>query len=517
MMHTDNSQLEIINKYINLFVIRYKLIIISALLTVSIGYAVYLRMPKIYESTASIMYQEQNINPTRLSPDQELRITEMVNTVTQQVLSRANLIQLVNDFNLYADSLKRLPIDDIIVRLREKDIHVNLDRQRGNVFSVSYRGSDPQTVMAVTNALSMKFIEENMRFREERARETSNYIQDELRMSKEKLQEKESQMRDYKLKYYNEMPEERANNMSRLNALQQQFQAIQANIPDREQTRLLITEQIEIRKNIQNAATATESGSGGAMDELINARNTLKELQSRYTHEHPRVQRLEKRIKQLESDLKASGVDSDNLLSGGFEGDARMQELVIQLKQVDLDLMTLRKESDGILTQIQTYQKWIDAAPIREAEWAALSRDYDELKRYHDTLVAQSLAAEAAETLEARQKGSQFKIVDPAYFPKTPVKGSFLKFFLASIAIGFAAGVGLILGLDFMDTSFKSRGEIENYLKIPVVCSIPLILTETEIKKNKIKDFMWHFFFVVWTLCLISAITFSIHKGFIIL
>ena len=286
----------------------------------------------------------------------------MVNTVTQQVLSRVNLIQLVNDFNLYSSMQKRFPIDDIIVLLREKDIDVNVERERGNVFSVAFRGDDPQTVMAVTNALAMKFIEENIRVREERARETASYIQDELRMSKETLHEKESQMRDYKMKYYNEMPEERTNNMSRLNALQEQFQAIQTNISDREQTRLLVSEQIAIRKNIQDSSSGSETGGGGTIDELITARNTLKELKTRYTDEHPRVKRLEKRIKQLESDLHANGTDSDSVLSGGFEGDTRMQELVLQLKEIDLDLMTLRKESANILTQMKTYQAWIDAS-----------------------------------------------------------------------------------------------------------------------------------------------------------
>jgi polysaccharide biosynthesis transport protein len=516
-MNTEKSQLDILNKYINLFISRHKLIIISVLLTVSVGSIVYLKMPKIYQSSASIIYQEQNINPSRLSPDQEMRITEMVNTVTQQVLSRVNLIQLIKEFNLYSVMQKQFPIDDLIVILRDKDIAVNVERQRGNVFSVSFKGEDPQTVMAVTNSLAMKFIEENMRVREERARETATYIQDELRMSKEKLQEKESQMRDYKLIYYNEMPQQRADNMTRLNALQQQFQAIQTNIPNREQTRLLVTEQIEIRKNLQNSDTATESGGGSTIDELINARNTLKELHTRYTKDHPRVIRLEKRIKQLESDLQMSGTDSSKALSGGFENDSRMQELVLQLKQIDLDLMTLRKESENILSQIKIYQKYLDAAPIREAEWAALSRDYDEQKKYHDTLVAQSLAAEAAESLEARQKGSQFKIVDPAYLPKSPIKGSFLMFLLASIAIGFAAGSGLILGLDFMDTSFKTSHEIENFLKIPVVCALPLIMTESEKKNEKIKDILWYCFFSVWIISLIATMLYLKSQGSIVL
>ena len=522
-MKTQPSQLDILNKYMNLFINRYKLLIVCLLLAVSAGYPAYLKIPKTYQSSASIIYQEQNINPSRLSPDEGMQIREMVNTVTQQVLSRTNLEKIIKEFHLYANMQKSLPIEDIIERLREKDIEVNVQRERGNVFSVSFMGKEPQTVMKVTNELAAKFIEENLRVREERAKETATYIQDELLMSKETLHKKESQMRDYKLKFYNEMPDQRASNMTRLNALQEQFQAVLSNLHDREQTRLLVSEQLEIRKDIQSAATGsaaynTENIRTGPWDQLEIARNTRQELLSRYTNEHPSVKRIEKQIRQLESELKNYKVsDTGNEIDTPTTYDSRIQDLDLQLKEIDLDLKALRNESKNITTHIKIYQQWIEAAPIREAEWTALTRDYDELKRYHDTLLAQSLAAEAVENLERRQKGSQFKIVDPAYLPITPVKGSFRQIFLVSIIIGLGAGAGLILGFDFMDTSFKDQKEIEAFLQLPVTCALPLLVTETEKKHKKTRDLLWYCFFAAWLLLLIGGTLYLWNRGLLIL
>jgi len=522
-MKSQPSQLDILNKYINLFTNQYKLIVVCLLLAVSAGYPVYLQIPKAFQSSASIIYQEQNINPSRMSPDDGIQISEMVNTVTQQVLSRTNLEKIIKKFDLYAGMQKNLPIDDIIDRLREKDIEVTVKRDKGNVFNVSFKGTEPQTVMKVTNELAAKFIEENLRVREERAKETATYIQDELHMSKKTLHKKESQMRDYKLKFYNEMPDQRASNMTRLNALQQQFQAIQSTFHDREQTRLLVSEQLEIRKDIQRTtagATADESGNNriGPWQQIEIAKNTRQKLLSRYTSEHPNVKRIEKQISQLESELKsykASGTGNEIYTPTAY--DSRTQELDLQLKEIDLDLKTLRNESKNILSQIKTYQKWIEAAPIREAEWSSLTRDYDELKKYHDTLLAQSLAAEAAESLERRQKGSQFKIVDPAYLPITPVKGTFRQIFLISILIGLASSTCLILGSDFMDTSFKDQKEIEAYLQLPVTCALPLLVTETEKKHKKTKDLLWHCFFTAWLIALIGATLYLLSNGLLIL
>jgi len=200
-LSAQQSQQEVLFGYVNLILRRYRLIGVCFLLAITAAYPYYIFVPNIYRSSASIIYQEQNINPSRMSPDEEMRIEEMVNTVTQQVLSRKNLEQIIKQFDLYPEMRKNVPIENVMMRMRENDVSVNVSRQRGNVFSVAYTGSDPQTVKKVTDALAARFIEENMRMREERATERANYIREELQMSKEKLRIKEAQMRDYKQKY----------------------------------------------------------------------------------------------------------------------------------------------------------------------------------------------------------------------------------------------------------------------------------------------------------------------------
>ncbi|MCF8109943.1 MAG: hypothetical protein K9J85_00490 [Desulfobacteraceae bacterium] len=538
----EQSQLDVLKNYMNLLVKRSRLIAVCILVAVTAGLLFYLSQPKIYESSASIIYQEQRINPSRFSPDETRQMREMVNTVAQQVMSRGNLENMIGSYNLYQNPEKEPSMAGLIARARD-NIDVTMARDRGNVFSVSFQGKDPSTVMDVTNWLASKFIEENLRVREERARETSSYIHDELRMAKQRLNKKEAEMRDYKLKHYNEMPEQREANMGRLNALQEQFQALQTNIYNLEQTRLLMSEQLEIRRSLRDEETAAASGAGEeggstTAQELAEARSALNDLLDRYKSEHPEVKRQEQRIRRIEERLETErrqrqaeveerelpGVrDTEETLVGERDAeflsqqDTRIGELAARIREIDVNLKTLRKESDNILEQIRNYQQWVEAAPIREAEWAALTRDYEELRDYHDELLSQSLAAEAAESLEVRQKGSQFKVVDPAFMPKTPIKGTFLKILLASIAAGLAAGGGIAFGLDFMNTSFKDAKEVENFLQLPVTCALPLIVTETEQRRARIKSIAWFSFFTVWVAVLITAAVYFWQQGDIII
>ncbi|MFW5908679.1 MAG: GumC family protein [Desulfosalsimonas sp.] len=537
----EQSQIDVLKKYMNLLIDRYRLIAVCVFLVVSAGFYFYLSQPKVYESSASIIYQEQRINPSRFSPDESRQMREMVNTVAQQVMSRGNLENMIKNYSLYRNPERDPSMEELIARARE-NINVTMERDRGNVFSVSFQGKDPSTVMDATNWLASKFIEENLRVREERARETSTYIHNELSMAKERLNKKEAEMRDYKLKHYNEMPDQRAANMTRLNALQEQFQALQTNIYNLEQTRLLMSEQLEIRRGLQDeeTAAATDAGEGAESNtaqELAEARTSLNDLLDRYTSEHPQVKRQQQRISRIEARLETerqqqTGTEQQELPGIGdaeetvvaerdaellSRQDTRIGELAGRIREIDVNLSTLRKESDNILMQIGNYQKWVEAAPIREAEWASLTRDYEELRDYHDELLSQSLGAEAAESLEISQKGSQFKVVDPAFMPKTPVKGTFLKILLASIAAGLAAGGGIAFGLEFMNTSFKDAKEVENFLQLPVTCALPLIVTEKEQKRAMIKRIAWFLFFAVWLAALITAGVYFWQQGEIII
>ncbi|MFW6334185.1 MAG: GumC family protein [Desulfosalsimonas sp.] len=306
-MEKQQSQADILKRYLNLIFARHRLIAACVLLAVTAGLFFYLSRPELYQSTASIVYQQQRINVSRSSMDDGRRFEEMVKTVTQQVLSRSNLEKMIKGFDLYPEMMRELPVEDVIERMRSKDIDVGMERGKGEVFTVSYKGKEPRKVMQVTNSLASKFIEINLQLREERARETADYIQDELEMAKERLNKQEAQMRDYKQKHYNEMPEQRSANMNRLNALQEQYQAIQGNINELENTRFLIGEQLEVRRELREKTSTgqgeeVEPESDGPAQNLAAARNRLQSLLTRYTEDHPEVKRQKKRIEQLESE-----------------------------------------------------------------------------------------------------------------------------------------------------------------------------------------------------------------------
>jgi len=493
----EQQQHQQIRKYLDLFV-RWKGFIVAAILiSLPAGLAVYLTTPKVYQSTSLLSYQQQSVNPSqnKLSPDMVSAIRDVVSTLTQMVTSRTNLENVITTLDLYPEMRQKLPMEDVVDMMR-KNIEIEPSKQ-GDIFQIRFSGGQPDKVVKVTNALAAKFIEENLKYREERATETSAYASDELEMAKSVMDRKEAVIRDYKLKHYNELPEQRQTNVERLIGLQEQYQAKQESIQDLEKTMILIQDQISNRRRMIAqtdllAADGTTRGTAAQQgiavnpaDRLIQLRALLKSLEIKYTENHPEIKRTKRQIAKLEQDLATGRVQPDGGLAGSSaqsqgSADPVILQLETQLKNVQLSIRNINEEKEGLRKTIAQYEEWVTAAPVREAEWSALTREYGELKRHYDMLVSSDLQAKSMLNLEKRQKGSQFKIVDSARFPEKPIKPDFVKILAVALFCGLGLGFGVPLVWDFLDPSFRDLNDIEAYLGVPVLCTIPLIETERE-------------------------------------
>jgi polysaccharide biosynthesis transport protein len=513
-----NAEQKQFNKILKFVSRNLRLILSCCLCACVAGLFWYLKSPMVYQATALIMYQQQQINPTRMSPDVQTRLPEMVNTVSQQVASRDNLEEIIRSHELYPGRRQRMPIEDVVEAMRR---NIQIEPKRGaDIFQVSFTGDEPRQVMRVANALASKFIEENIRFREQRVTGTLAYIKDELAIAQASLDKQEESMRDYKLRYYNELPEQRAANIARLNTLLTQDQNIQNNLQELKRTQLLIQEQISLRKDILARLLGGQTGDildENPATELIRVRQELEVLRSRYTLNHPDVRRLESRLAVLleaQAETKASRPRTD---AGAIPLDNQLAQLELQLKGIDLSETKLKMDQERVRSQIEQVQQWVEATPVREAEWAAITRDYSQLQQHYQTLVARNLEAESAELLERRQKGSQFRIIESAHLPNKPFSPNFRKFMIYALALGLGAGFTLAYLLEFQDTSFKDVKDLENYLGLPVSCAIPVLQTGGEKKWLLLRNVAWTVVLSAGFAILSGGMLLLWHRGMIIL
>jgi uncharacterized protein involved in exopolysaccharide biosynthesis len=225
------------------------------------------------------------------------------------------------------------------------------------------------------------------------------------------------------------------------------------------------------------------------MTQLNNLKRDLSNAQSKYTENHPDVIDLKKKIANLEKRVEArrqEGLKEDNSATPVLDPASKrlLTQYTEQHNEVQLEIRRLKEEGIKLKEQIVLYQKRIEDAPKREQELVLLTRDYDLLKSNYQSLLDKKIQAQMAENLERKQQGEQFKILDPARVPENPVKPDRNKILLIGAFLGIATGFGLAWFRESLDQSFHSVPEVEEYLGIPVIATIPSLKEERNLRQS---------------------------------
>lgn len=494
MALNDNRQQ--LQQYVDLF-LRNKWLITLPFLVITLGsLIVSLAIPNIYQASTTILVVPQKVPENYVRSTVPAAVADRLQTLNQQIMSRTRLQQVIERYGLYREEAKKMAPEEIIELMRKKiDVSVNQRTRSGvNSFTLSFQNPDPRIAMQVTNGLASLYIEENLKLRERQAKETANFLDRELEKLEKQLAKKEALLSAFKQKYMGELPDQQDANLRMLDRLEVQYQTSSSALEAAKDRQIQLQQQL----NQLHAAGNTVVVGGQVMaadpdvDRLEKMKEYLSVLRTRYTEAHPDVISLKAKIRKLEKEVAAkkrpeSG-SSVGQVAGHRASSPAAVELNNQLVSVRREISQLQRELKRLRAEIDTVNAKVENAPKREAELVALTRDYGNLHQNYQNLLDRKIEAQLAENLEMQQQGEQFKILDPAQLPVKPFKPDRRKILLAGMVLGLGIGVGLALLLDFLGKSYRYVPEIEEELGVPVLVTIPKILTGKELKWRKMKN-----------------------------
>ena len=504
MINTEKS-LDI-HDYTEIFLRRIWYIVIPfvVILAAASLYAFYL--PKVYRATTLVLVTPQKVPEAFVRATVTSKTEDRLQSISQEIMSRTRLELVISEFKLYSEEAKSLRQEEIIELMR-KNIQVELKGKEG-FFTISYTGKDPRIVTMVTNKLASLFIEENLKIREQQAQGTSDFLSVELNATRAKLEEQETAVTRFKKQFMGELPEQREANLKILDQLQLQSQKISDNVKAAQDRKVIIQKQLSDIKiqmalgrpsgNPENpkeegTATTTESdlsqrpltdrkGLSYYEAQLTHGRNLLTALKSKYTGRHPDIQNTEKYIADLEKKIENMKAEGTGETMEGKEKailsppvDPLVRAVENQLIATDLEIKRLGEEDSRSKARIAGFQARVENTPIRELAMSNLARDYQNTKESYQSLLKKSQEAEQAENLERRQKGEQFKVIDPARIPEKPLKGKIIKILLFGLLAGMGSGLGMAFVREQMDRSFRDAADLEATMEVKVLANIPKI------------------------------------------
>ncbi len=453
-------------------------------------------LPDRYRSETLILVVPQRVPESYVKATVTSRIEDRLQALSQQILSRTNLERIIQDFNLYPEQRGTVTMEEIVGEMRRD---IRLDVVRGDAFRVAYIGGEPRTVMEVTDRLAALVIDENLRDREVLAEGTNQFLESQLQDARQRLMEHEKKLETYRKQYAGELPSQQNSNIQAMQNAQLQIQSIIESINrDRDRRRTVERQLEDLQQEILpalppvtlQAGDAAAQG-GTAAQQLEAARASLQALELRFKPDHPEINLWKRRIRDLE---RKAEVEALNAPAGAPAVAAvspaeaarrkRIRDVQGELEALDREIASRQDEERRLRTIAGSYQRRMEMAPTRESELVELTRDYGTLQTIYQNLLTKNEEAKIAASLERRQSGEQFKVLDPARMPERPYSPNRLLIALTGIMVGLGLGIGLIAIAEYRDGSFRTDDEVASVLSLPVLAVIPVMLSNAERRRQ---------------------------------
>jgi succinoglycan biosynthesis transport protein ExoP len=301
-----------------------------------------------------------------------------------------------------------------------------------------------------------------------------------------------------------ELPSQLEANLRTLDRLslerQSNAEAIERNASLRLNLERQIAETPEVLTQTSAAAAAPGQAPAAPLDprveEYRKAQLEYEQATAMFTSRHPQVQsakaRLDRLAAQLPPDVPAAVVNVTapaKSTTNPTTPNPLYQKLVAQIQEVKTESEILQKEKSYVESEIQRFSRRVENTPQSEERLAEVLRKSTSLQKQSDELKAKLAEAQLAQSLEGRQKGSQFVVIDPANYPLRPTKPNKVAVALAGIIASLAIAIGLAVAMDVARQRVWTQTEIEAFWGAPVLIDIPEIVTDSDVavqRKKKI-------------------------------
>src|SRR5947208_4243099 len=144
--------------------------------------------PDTYVSSAIIRVVPPQVPEAYVPTNLNMEMSQRIGAMAQTILSRGNLTNIINTFNLYARDRQRKPMEDVVEDMK-RDIHIsqvsNIAGSRNvSAFTISFSYENRIMAQKVTADLVSRFMSENTRDRTTQSVLTTQFLKDQLESAK---------------------------------------------------------------------------------------------------------------------------------------------------------------------------------------------------------------------------------------------------------------------------------------------------------------------------------------------
>ena len=406
-------------------------------------------LPTLYRSSATLLIESQQL-PTEVAQAPGAGVIEQrIAKIREKVLSRGDLIALIEQYDLYSSDRRMKPLSKIIDKMKKATTIGALQGDIGepaaggpqsNVIALdmSFDYPDPVKAQEVLQSFVSSFLKMDSDVVEDQASLTVRFLEDQAQKLQGQIQLIESQI-------------------TRLKA-QNGAALVQSGVPAMLDTGSYSAQIIDLQ-NQNRQLMIQRRRPAGRDTQLAQAEAALSAAQAIYSDTHPDVVAARERVKAL----RAVPV------SDAGEG-AAIDE---QMRANSEAIAALRAQRDAALSRASALSAGQSRAPAILEQAAQLEDRANALRDQYKDVSANLLKAQNSARMAGEQRGERLSLIEPASLPDHPNWPNRPLMIAAGVIAGAFLGLLAVLIVELLKRPLRSPVQIEG-LGLPVIGIVPI-------------------------------------------
>ncbi len=514
--------------------------VIASLLVAT--FLVAILIPPVYRSSATILIEEQEIPKDLIRSTISAYAWQRIQTISQRVMTRSNLLRLINQFGLYPNKRRSDTTEELIRRMRNDvkltpitarviDPATGQPRRATIAFKLSYDGDTPVIAQKVDNELTTLYLNENLKTRTEQATNTYKFLTDQAQKLQTHITHLEAKIASFKEKHLHSLPDLQRLNLELLDRnqndlieadnelrslqdrktfLESQLAQIDPNAPvigsdgrpildPQSRLEALETEYATKRAEyypdypdvirLKSEIAGLKKQIGGVSDrqaeikEAARLKAKLAAERAKYSDSYPDVVKLKTELAALQTRMKKEA--SDPGAPSEKPQNPAYLTLNAELQGVKARIAAATRQRAQLRTKNADFEKYLAETPSVQRKYRDLRRDYENSQQQYLKLKSKQMDAKIGEQMEKDQEGERLSLIDPPDLPQKPAKPNRFAIIILGFVLSMGGGLGYAVFAESVDKSVHGAHGLDALLGEAPLSVIPYIENSSDHKHRQ--------------------------------
>jgi uncharacterized protein involved in exopolysaccharide biosynthesis len=407
-------------------------------------------LPTLYRSTASLLVQSQDLPSAVVQAPTSGDIEQRIARIRERVLSRGDLIRLIEQNNLYPEERQNTPLSKIVEKMRKATTVGAQTNDLGGqqsggpdtiAIDISFDYSNPGEAQAVLQSYVNDFLAQDNEDVAEQARLSVRFLEDQANRLRSQISTIENQLTSLKARNGAALATTGAPPMLDLGTYSGQIASLE------NQNRQLL---------------AQVSRAPQKDPQIASAEATLAAAQALYNDNHPDVAAARERLRAVQQMVRANPAQDEAAIVRS------------QIAANNQAIASLQAARSSAMARAQSAMAGSARAPAILEQAMQLENQASGLREQYKTVSNDLLKAQNGARLANEQRAERLSLIEPPNLPDTPYSPDRPLLIAGGAILGLFLGLLLAFAVEFIRRPLRSPSQIES-LGMPILGVVPLL------------------------------------------